>query len=278
MSRVQLFNGEFVHKDQPIILTSNRGFCYGDGFFESIRVSNGKPLFVPAHWNRVLQTAKFLSIDIPAEMNVRKFENFVKELCTQNGLTNARIRFQVFRKGEGKYTPNENGFGWSMICAALPSAEYQLNKKGLLVGICPTHCINPKPQSSFKTSNSLPYILGSQYAQKMNWDDCLMLDSEDFIAESTHSNIFLVKGNTLVTPGLSNGGVMGVMRSVVMQMAAKNGFEVKTVLISEADLLESDEVFLTNAIRGIQWVGAFKRKRFFKKKAEVLLQLLEGSR
>jgi len=276
MSRLQLFNGEFVSINQPVVLTTNRGFCYGDGFFESIRVANGTPLFAAAHWSRVVQTAKFLSIDISAEMNSQKFGNFIKELCVKNGLYNARIRFQVYRKGEGKYMPNKNGAGWSMTCSELETATYQLNKKGLLVGVCTTYPINPKPQSWYKTGNSLPYILGSQYAQKMNWDDCLLLDAEGFIAESTHSNIFLVKGNTLVTPNLCNGGVMGIMRSVVMQVAAKNGFEVKTALVSEADLLESDEVFLTNAIRGIQWVGAFKNKRFFKKKAEILLQLIGG--
>ncbi len=161
-----------------------------------------------------------------------------------------------------------------MTCQELTSAAFQLNKKGLLVGVCSTVRINPKPQSSFKTSNSIPYVLGGLYAQQMNWDDCMMLDSEGFIAESTNSNVFLIKDNTLFTPDLSNGGVKGVMRSRVIDVAEKTGFEVKTVLLTEADLNSADEFFLTNSVRGIQWVAAFGRKRYYKKKAELLLKHL----
>lgn len=271
MTRIQLFNGRFVPEDQAVITSSNRGYRYGDGFFESMRVAKGRPLFAAVHWDRVLRTAAFLRITVSEDLDLRYFEQFSKELCQRNGFRNARIRFQGFRSGSGKYTPDDNRLGWSMVCSELPSAEYQLNRKGLSVGICTAHRINPQPQSSFKTGNSLPYVLGGIHAQQKKWDDCLLLDPDGFIAESTNSNLFLVKEDTLLTPDLSNGGVNGVMRSVIIDLAASVGFNVKMGLVSKEDLLESDECFLTNAVRGIQWVGAFDSKRYFRKKTEFLL-------
>ncbi|MDP6908614.1 MAG: aminotransferase class IV, partial [Flavobacteriales bacterium] len=210
MSGFQLFNGELVREDAAVIQTTNRCFSYGDGFFESIRVSNSKPLFIEEHWKRIQLTADFLQILIPEEFSIFSFEKSIKLLCVKNEFKHARIRFHVFRIGRGKYTPTDNAFGWSMKVSELDSEHYRLNKKGLIVGVCSTHRINPKPQSSFKTSNSIPYVLGGMYAKQMNWDDCLMLDSAGFIAESTNSNIFVLKDNSVLTPDLSNGGVNGV--------------------------------------------------------------------
>jgi len=277
MSKFQLFNGEFVLENKAVLQTSNRGFCYGDGFFESMRVANGKPYFVAAHWKRIQRTAEFLRIQIPHLLTERSFGNLVIQLCERNKFKNARVRFQAFRNGRGKYTPESDELGWSMSCQELPTAEYQLNEKGLRIGVCRTHRINPKPQSSYKTSNSLPYVLGGMHAQEMNWDDSLMLDSEGFIAESTNSNLFLIKDQTVITPNLSNGGVNGVMRSVVIGIAPKAGFEVKEELVSVEDVLGADECFLTNAVRGMQWVGALERKRYFKKKTGFLLQQVNNS-
>jgi branched-chain amino acid aminotransferase len=158
-----------------------------------------------------------------------------------------------------------------MVCQGLESSGYQLNKKGLHVEVCTTHSINPAPQSSFKSSNSLPYVLGGIFASENKLDDCFLLDCEGFIAEATGSNVFLLKGNELVTPDLSNGGVSGVMRSVVLQEAHTFGLKTTSELVSFEDVLEADECFLTNASKGIQWIGAVGKKRFYKRGAEKLI-------
>ncbi len=270
MSMVQLINGDYVPEGQAALTTNNRAYRYGDGFFESMRVSNGAPLFAEAHWKRVVRTAGFLRIDIPQELNLRPFHSYMKQLCAKNGLAQARIRFQGFRQGAGNYAPETDRLGWTMTSHALSSDRYLLNEKGLHVGICGTHRINPTPQSAFKTTNALPYVLGGLYAADMQWDDCLLLDTQGSVAESTNANLFLIKGDMLLTPDLSNGGVHGVMRSVVLRLATKAGLTPQTVPISEEDLLQADECLLTNAVRGIRWVGALGRKRYFRKKAELL--------
>lgn len=272
MNRLQLFNGQFYKENEQLLLVSNRGFCYGDGFFESMRIANGRLLFASEHWGRLIRATSFLGINIPELLNANSFERFATELTTANGFLNARVRFQGFRMGEGRYTPENNQLGWSMVCQEIDSSEYVLNTVGLKLGFCNSHRINPAPQSSFKSSNSLPYILGGMFAQKQGLDDCLLLDTHGHIAEATGSNVILVKGNELWTPDLKNGGVPGVMRTVVLREAIELGFKVKELPISTADVLAADECFLTNAARGIQWVAAIEKKRYFKKIGGMVLQ------
>ena len=271
MSNFLLFNGELKRDGEPLLPVTNRGFCYGDGFFESMRVSNGKLPFVKGHWQRLIRVCKFLRLQIPELLTEERFSQFALALVEKNGFVNARIRFQGYRVGEGRYAPENNVLGWSMVCQELETSALQLNKKGLHLDVCTTHSINPAPQSSFKSSNSLPYVLGGIFASDNKLDDCFLLDSEGFIAEATGSNVFLLKGNELVTPDLSNGGVSGVMRSVVLQEAKSLELKTTSELVSLEDVLEADECFLTNASSGIQWVGAVGKKRFYKRGAEKLI-------
>lgn len=270
MSNYLLFNGQFYADKASFLEVSNRAFRYGDGFFESMRMFNGSIPFVKAHWQRLVRVCKFLRIQIPATLTEQRFKEYALALAQRNGVRNARIRFQGYRMGEGRYAPDRNQLGWVMECQPSASAQFILNKTGLRIGFCNTHYINPAPQSSFKSSNAIPYVLGSIFATENKLDDCFLLDSEGFMAEATGSNVFLLKKNELITPDLSNGGVPGVMRSVVLHQAAILGLKTTEALVSEEDVLEADECFLTNATRGIQWVGAVKKKRYYKRGAEKL--------
>lgn len=265
MSRYQLFNGQFFPADEKLLNVSNRAFSYGDGFFESMRMSNGIIPLVKGHWQRLKRATEFLQIQIPENLTEKTFEQYALELCKQNRFENARLRFHGFRSGEGRYAPQESLLGWSLICEPTEFPEYRLNKNGLHVEVCATHTINPAPQSSFKSSNSLPYVMGGIFAQQNGLDDCFLLDSQGFLAEATGSNIFLLKGNELLTPDLRNGGVPGVMRSVVISQAKQLGVNVAERLVEMKELNEADECFLTNATKGLQWVSAVGKKRYFKR-------------
>jgi branched-chain amino acid aminotransferase len=274
MSRYQLFNGELYHADEPLLATNNRGVSYGDGFFESMKYTDGRILFLNGHWKRLQRTASFLHMEIPQVLTERSFGSLAEKLMTKNGLSTARLRFQAFRAGTGRYAPDQMEMSWSIQCEELPHSQYKLNEKGLNIGLCRTHTINPAPQSSFKTSNSLPYVLAGIEVRKNGWDDCLLFDHKGHLAEATGSNIFIIKGNRMFTPDLLNGGVSGVMRVVVLQIAASVGLDAVQTHITERDLLDADECFLTNAVRGPQWVGAIGKKRFYKRKTNAVVNEL----
>ncbi|MCB9192092.1 MAG: aminotransferase class IV [Flavobacteriales bacterium] len=270
--KYQMFNGELVGEDENLIHVSNRGFRYGDGFFESMRLSNGKLLFSDLHWKRLVLACDVLRIKIPSDLTPEVLRSKALQLAKANQEPNSRIRFQGFRSGSGRYNPESSVLSWAMVSEPIDEPTYSLNKRGITIGICNGHSINPLPQSGFKSCNSVPYVLGSIYAQEHGWDDCLLLDAEGFIAEGTGSNVFLVQGKALITPDLQHGGVPGVMRTVLLHEAQTLGFEILPQLVKEDDLLEADECFLSTATRGIVWVGAFGKKRYFKRVAEQLVK------
>ena len=271
MKRYQLFNGKAYPEEDNLIHASSRGLYFGDGFFESVRLFNGRAPFVHLHWKRILRACQTLQIEIPETFTLQAFNQHILALAKLNEEPNSRVRFQGFRSGSGRYSPDNDQLAWSMLSQPMESDQYELNKKGLTVAVCNTHTINPAPQSSFKSSNSIPYVLGSIFTRKHGLDDCFLLDAEGFLAEATGSNIFLVKNQKLLTPDLSNGGVAGVMRNVVVQQATKMGFQVEAGLLRIEDAIDADECFLSNATRGIQWVAAVGKKRYFKKVSERLV-------
>jgi branched-chain amino acid aminotransferase len=116
--------------------------------------------------------------------------------------------------------------------------------------------------ANLKSANFLPYVMASIYAQQNGWDDALVLNSANAIADSCRANIFLARNNELFTPALHQGCINGVMRRFLVDWCKKQGFIVRQEEITEADLLNADEVFLTNAIYGIRWVRQFREKQY----------------
>lgn len=271
MSKFQLINGELVQQHDAVLLSTNRSFLYGDGFFESMRVANGKLLQLNNHWARLEKTADFLQMSLPNGLNKRLFHESVLQLCSANEVSNAKVRFKAFRLGAGSYMPEQMTMGWSITCAKLPTAFFALNKKGLKVGIYRGQSVSLPPLSNYKTSNSLPYILGNLYAKKQGWDDCIMTDASGCIVEASSSNLFLVKESKLLTPDLSSGGLHGVMRQQILEIGAGIGLTCEETVLDEEDLLTADECFITSSIRGIHWIGAIDKKRYFHRVAERLV-------
>ena len=116
--------------------------------------------------------------------------------------------------------------------------------------------------SNIKSGNALIYVLAGLYAKKNHFDDCLILNEHGRIAEAISSNVFIVKGETLYTPPLSEGCVDGVMRKVVIEKANENNIHVNEKAITQNEIQNADEVFLTNAINGITSIKLFQSKTF----------------
>ncbi len=117
-------------------------------------------------------------------------------------------------------------------------------------------------------------MLAGLYKKSKNLDDCLLVNDKGHIIESISSNIFAVKNGVLYTTPVSDGCVEGVMRKKIMEVAAKNRIAVQEVSILQNILLSSDELFLTNSIRGIRWVVAYKQKRYFNNTSKILTEKL----
>lgn len=269
-----LINGEFLETSSPY-LKENRSFMYGDGLFESIRVINGNPFNLENHILRLQEGAKLLSIDLPESHNSAYFNSKIKSLLEKNNLkAGARIRLSVFRNDGGYYKPENNTCSYMLTADLLPNNLYKINEEGLLVDVYDEIHKHKNILSNYKTSNALHSIMAGNFANNNALNDCFILNSNRHIVESISANIFLVSNGVLYTPPLSDGCIGGTMRMHVINIALKNNYKVYETSLLPQNLMVADEIFFTNAIQGIQWVGGYKSKRYFNKVSKNLLALI----
>jgi branched-chain amino acid aminotransferase len=268
------FNGEIVPDNARMISISNRAFKYGDGLFESMRMMKGQLKFADLHADRLQRGMKALKIDGYSQMDTWFLKDVAEDLSRRNKSKHGRFRLTVYRDSTGFYTPSQNKMGWCLEMQALDEPRYFLNGKGLIMDIFSEI---PKPSnylSNVKTCNSMVYIMAGLYKIQNQLDEVFLLNQNGFLCEAGSSNIFVLYQNHLYTPALSEGCIEGVMRQVVINLARQINIPITEAQISPEILYEADEVFLTNASRGIQTVMGFGVRRYFNEVSKLLTEHL----
>ncbi len=270
-----LYNDEFIATDQPVLTAGNRAFRYGDGLFESMRMSNGKLKFAEDHAERLVAGMKALKMEGGALLDDYFLKQKTAELCKRNKLKgNVRFRLSVYREGDGLYTPNSNKSGYLLEASALTESSYSLNKKGLIIDVYDDMTKPVNKLSNFKTISSLLYVMAGLYKKQYHLDEAMIVNQHGFLCESISSNVFIVYDKQIYTPALSEGCIAGVMRKVVMGLAKSNDISIIEAQINPEILNEAEEVFVTNAVGGIRWVMGYGKKRYFNEVSKNLSALL----
>ena len=271
------FNGDIFPAEQQVLTIANRGFRYGDGLFESMRWMKGELKFVELHIDRIRKGMKLLKIDSWSLVDTYFIREKVEELSRRNKTgPDARVRLTVFRDADGLYSPAANKMGYALEVQKLTENQYTTNNRGLIVDVFDEV---PKPinvLSNLKTCNSLVYVLAGIFKNQNSLDEVLILNQNGFLCEAMSSNVFVVYDRKLYTPALNEGCIAGVMRQVVMRLAKENDIELLEAQINPEILNEADEVFLTNASKGIQWVMGYNNKRYFNEISRFLSQKLNN--
>lgn len=271
-------NGAYYPSNEPSLMASNRGFHYGDGFFETIRIYNGQPLYLSHHFSRVLDTLKVYKIEHSPDFTLEKLRSEILGLCVKNNMhEGGSVRITFTRKGAGKYLPKEHGLDYLIEATPLDFNSFRLNDMGMKVDIYPDMKKDVNFLSIYKNINSSIYVMGAIYAQENNLDDALIQNYRGSIIETTNANIFLVSNGVLYTSSLEDGPVAGIMRMQVINLALENNIKVYECPLTPQNLLAADELFVTNAISGIKWVGSYRTKRYFNKMSAELIGLLNTS-
>ena len=262
-------NGNLLPSGEVGITPENRAFRYGDALFETIRMCYGKVQLLDGHMERLLTGMKMLEMDIPSDFTSKKFRTEIEELCKMNTVAgDARIRLTVFRDMGGYYAPQSNHVSYLIEARPIEHEGYVLNPKGHTVDVFPNIKKPLNNLSGLKTANALLYVMGGVFKNKHNLDDCVIINEKGNICEAISSNLFVVKNGALYTPALEEGCVPGVMRQQVLKLARESRVAVYEISLLMNVLLNADELFLTNAINGIVWVGAYKGKRYFNNTAK----------
>jgi branched-chain amino acid aminotransferase len=272
------FNGRLVPESQAVISVSNRGFRYGDGLFETMRYEKGVIRFLAYHCERLTAGMHTLHMQGVERFSEAFIQAKVQQLIAKNGWENktVRIRLDVFREGEGLYSPQHNETGYVLQANLIDAADKAQKKLGLNVGLYSEHQKVASSLSHLKSTNALIHVLAGHYRKTKGYDDVILLNQDGLVCESLHANVFVYYQNKLYTPALSEGCVDGVMRRVVIEMALDSDIEVIEAQLHPGILTEAEEMFHTNAIQGVEWVMGFQHKRYFNKIAAFFQEKLKN--
>lgn len=268
------FNTQLQDLEQLPISALARAARYGDSVFETIRMREGKLLFIEDHYFRLMASMRILRMSIPMEFTPEFIIDQSLRLAEERGFENGRLRLQVVRSGGGTYTPTSNSVDWWMELDPLEHRDYVINDSGLTVDLFKDHYVQPGLLSTLKSSNALPYVLGSIYANENDFDAVLLVNDAKQLVEANYGNVFLVQGNTLRTSPLEDGALRGVFRKNVIEWAKDIHLEIQEASINPFDLQKADEVWITNTIRGIEWVGQYRKKSYSNAKATEMMEMV----
>ncbi|HQE35280.1 MAG TPA: aminotransferase class IV [Flavobacterium alvei] len=269
------FNGSIV-SDDTNVLTHNRGFLYGDAVFETVKIVDSKILFLEDHYFRLMSSMRIVRMEIPMNFTMEYFEEQIISLAkAKNVADSARARITVYRNDGGYYLPQTNTVSFLITTESIEEVPYSINKKEYIVDLYTDFYVAKQLLSSIKTTNKLINITASIYASENDLDNCLLLNDGKNVVDALQGNVFMLKGNKLVTPPVSDGCLNGVMRKQILSLAKTiENIEVLEETISPFDLQKADELFITNVIKGIQPITKYRKKEFTKDFANQLLQKL----
>ncbi|NMH24099.1 aminotransferase class IV [Flavobacterium solisilvae] len=270
------FNG--LLQDNFAVTSSNRSFLYGDGIFETLKVVNGKILFSEEHYFRLMASMRIVRMKIPMDFTLEFFENQVISLTDVLSLSNsARVRITVFRNDGGLYLPDQNTISYVIEATSLASKKYEITQDNFEVDLFKDSYVSAQLLSTLKTTSKILNVTASIFAKENDLNTCLLLNDKKNVVEAIAGNLFMLTGNKLITPPISEGCLNGIMRKQIIKvMKDFPEIEFSEAIISPFDLQKADELFVTNVIQGIQPITKYRKKEFKTTFSAQLLDKING--
>ena len=270
-------NGVLINVETYALKSGNRGHLYGDGLFESIRVINGELTNFSNHYNRLIDGMHILKMKCQASFTEEFLRAQIYQLLEQNNITKGgKIRLSIDRKQGGTFLPKTNEVDFFIEATPLPHNEYRLNEAGYTIDLYEDIKKPITILSNYKTKNCLVYILSKLTAKEKGVDELLIQNDKMGIIEGSSANLFVVSNGVLYTPSLDLGCLGGTMRMQIINIAIANNIKIYECNITPQNLLVADEIFLTNAIQGLIWVGGYRTKRYFNTISNQLVDLINS--
>ncbi|MBR9861136.1 aminotransferase class IV [bacterium] len=234
----------------------NRGFLYGDGFFESIRVTKGSIPLIQFHLERIYDAIEILKLKPQFDIN----EEFLLSTIKPKEMLEARVRINFFREGGGKYLPESNEIAFNLSSTEISEPMFLPQTMDLLEELRKAPALSAnygyypeaKPMHSIysiKTLSSAFYVLAALYKQEHELEYLFIKNSEGEVLEELSSNIILVKNGECFIGSEDNGMVYG---ACLRFMKAAYGFQIKETIITEQMIDHADELYISRGSFGIR--------------------------
>ena len=250
-------NGKLYPKEEAYVSAYDHGFLYGDGVFEGIRIYSGRIFKFEEHIDRFYDSLRVTMIDLGMDKDTLK--NKIVEVCRKNEHYDRAYVRLVASRGEGDLGINPRkctkGATLVIITDLLQLYPEEAYENGLEVIVCHTRKIrhdmlNCRIKSCNYMSN-IYVVIEVEYARKLAEAgggigpiEGIMLTHDGYVSECTADNIFFVKENKVITPPKHLGILAGITRQTIMELASKEGYEVREDVFTPFELYTADEVFL----------------------------------
>ena len=256
------FNGEFLRVGSACIDPSDRGLLLGDGLFETMRIYSGKALFLNEYIMRLKEGLQILNIPFPDQLE--NIGTIIEKLIELNQLNcDASLRLTVTRgTGPRGLLPPEKIQPTILITAAVINESSK--KNGLTAVISDFKKNEYSPLVRIKSINYLENILGRIEAQKKVADEVIFLNTKNFVTETSCANIFIVTNNVLHTPPITDGIIPGITRKIILKILVEKNIKFFEKSLTVEQLLQADEIFITNSLFPIQPLLAINNQAILK--------------
>jgi len=241
-------NGRFVPLAEARVSILDRGFCYGDGLFETLRAYGGKVFKLGWHLDRLEESAKSIYLELPESKE--SLTTVIHETLHKNDLTDAVIRLTVTR-GESfpGLTIDESSNPTLVVYARpfkpVPEVWY---REGIKIALLPQAAQKiASVERQIKSLNYLSPIMSLKQAQDRGAVEAVMLDENGRVCDGATSNIFIIQQRILRTPAVNEYVLAGITRKAVLHLSHKLGIVCEEKDLCREDIYQADEVFITNS-------------------------------
>jgi branched-chain amino acid aminotransferase len=241
-------NGKCVPEEQAVVSVLDRGFLYGDGLFEGVRISNGQLFRWNQHLDRLQRGADFLKLRLP--FTNTEMQQFAWRLIQENDMREGMLRV-VLSRGVGLrgYSPR-GADSPTLVISVHPAPQNQAKAQWRLHTT--RYQVHPgEPIAQFKTCNKLVQVLARAEAEEAGADEGLLTTPDGMVAEATSGNIFWIQNGVVITPPLQKGVLPGITRSLVLELCDDGGIPYEEAVMSPVALQQAEGVFVSLTSWGI---------------------------
>ena len=223
-----------------------RPLMYGEGIFETFRYKEKMPKYIDYHYERLVKGCEILSIP---KITKEDFLFYIEDAVNKSEVKDLYVKIIVLSEGNS-YFPLKP-YGKNVLVITKP---YEPIKEEIRLTVSPYKVHSSDPLLKIKSTNYLRNVLIKRYAKENGFFDCIILNENNYITETSSATIYWIKGKYLYTPSLDNGVLDGVSRKVILQEAKTQGFIVVEGRFTLKDIKGSDLIFISNALHGIMKV------------------------
>lgn len=228
----------------------DRGFALGDGLFETLRVYEGRPFQLAAHLRRLEEGLERMGLHRPAELVLPWVREGIDAVLREPEAANEALRISVTRgPGAPGLRPPPDPEPTVVVSAVGYEPELAWYRDGLSAAITGGRVNEGALSAGLKQLGYLEFVMAREEAARRGAQDALLLNAQGHLAEGSASNLFVVRGDIVRTPGLEEGVLPGVTRAVVLELARRQDIPVREEPLPRSVLQDATEVFLTSSLR-----------------------------